>query len=92
MSGKPIARLRYWDRAENREYDVASVWKSDFQWKQDVKSENRPTDNEKFPRMKLSEAAARAERGEGRLSYALPKEQKPIPKPNQDFTDDDIGF
>lgn len=80
---RPIARLKYYDKAAKQEYDVASVWPSDrFDWKRNILPE-REAKGGKYPTLLLSEAAARAERGEGYLSYCVAKGAAPKGEPRQ---------
>lgn len=102
MSNYPIGRLRFYDKNEKRDYDVAAVFESKNEkvrsWKRDIAPEKRPDASKQYPSMLLSEAAARAERGEGYLSYCVAKKRDGgQPKsggdyPPGDFGDDDIPF
>lgn len=76
MSNRPIRTLHYYDKAEKREYEIGAIFKSDrFDWKADVAPSDGQTRNEKYPRMKASEAFARAERKEGYVSEKTPKQE-----------------
>lgn len=84
MSNQPIARLSYYDKNEKRSYDVAALFRNDrHDWKTDVAPEKRADYEAQYPKMLLSEAAARAERGEGYLSIAKPKAKQGAQQPRQ---------
>lgn len=70
---KPSYRLSYKGRDGSR-HDIGVAWKSDrFEGLFDVKPEKVTGMVNGYPKMKLSEAAARCEAGDGFISLAAPK-------------------
>lgn len=85
------ARIQYWDKTEKKGYECAVVWEPEPErlWKQNVSAVKATDLEHKYPKMKLSEASARAERGEGYLSLVWPSSGQPKPAAS---TQDDISF
>jgi hypothetical protein len=95
MSNRPTHRVSYYCKTEKKSYDVAAVFPDDrHDWKQNVSPEKRADMSAQYPKMLLSEAALRCERGEGYISITRPKNQPPADdraKSNSDFGGDDFG-
>jgi len=94
VSNHPTHRVSYYDKTEKRSYDVAAVFPDDrHDWKQNVSPEKRADLTGQFPKMLLSDAALRCERGEGYISITRPK-QRPADdraKSNSDSGGGDYG-
>lgn len=104
----PVQRIQFYDKATKKAYDVAAVFEDDDErfkgWKRGIAPEKRADHDAQYPKMLLSDAAARAERGEGRLSLVTPKQcqqqsgnydrASPNKTTSQDdgFGDDDIPW
>ncbi len=94
MSGRPVARMQYYDKAEKKAYDIAAVYDNDnpeMAWKQNISPERAADMEARFPKMLLSEAAARCERKEGWLSIVHPKQDQQQ-RPKQTNIEDSIPF
>lgn len=85
--------MHYYCKTEKREYEIGAVFQSDrFTWKADIVPSDGQTRNEKYPRMKASEAFARAERKEGYISEKTPKQSSEQPRGNQQRQQQGGGF
>lgn len=105
---QPIQRIQFYDKATKKAYDVAAVFEDDDErfkgWKRGIAPEKRADHDAQYPKMLLSDAAARAERGEGRLSLVTPKQRQQqqsggydraspnSSRPSDEFNDDDIPW
>jgi antibiotic biosynthesis monooxygenase (ABM) superfamily enzyme len=86
------ARIQYYDKATKKGYDVAAVFdndREDMAWKQNISPERAADMEAKYPKMLLSEAAARCERKEGWLSLCWPKASQQPKQPSRDHAGDD---
>lgn len=107
MSNRPVQRISYYCKTQKKAYDCAAVFLDDrHDWKRGIKSEREAQPDAKYPKILLSDAAARAERGEGYLSLVTPKGGEQA-SPEQrsggnydrasqsggsDFSNDDLSF
>lgn len=93
----PAFRLVYKSKDGTR-YDVGVCWESDrFPGLYSVKPQRENADGT-YPKMRLSEAAARCEAGDGFLDLSSPKKRTDAPRSDRrepardDFSDDTIPF
>lgn len=88
----PSFRLSY-KAKDGTKYDIGVCWESErFPGLFDVKPVKEPSDGQ-YPKMRMSDAAAKCEGGDGFISLSAPKSAASSPKPTPSGNGDpDIPF
>lgn len=99
MSNRPTHRIRFTDKATKKKYDCGVIWpaRNQMQGLLGSLAPQKTDEDGQYPKMKMSEAVARWERGEGFLDVWSTEraDQKPIqsaPSGRDNWSDEDAPF